>query len=190
MNSLKNNNLFKVFVALCALSIGSLFAMEQKEPFQLTLTEPEWAIESKKQGVSSPLRVRLSNYTGSQLHAVIQGQGNEFVADLPNKNTYDYERFNMNAHRTDIPQYTIRTNKNVYTLNFEKKSEKPALFKALLKRVRFEQSATNSLRDNDVLTWIPRVEKELAQELDNVSTGKTLIINLQPDTANLSIINE
>lgn len=191
MKSLKNAFFKNVMAATCLLSGISITAMQQEQPqISATVIQP-WYAEALKLKISNPLRVRTINNTGSLVRTMQQGQAKDYwYANIANGFSFEDTAFNMDAWTKDFPQYFFLTNKNIYTLNFEKKE---TYFKAILEKLamRLKPGSINNISLQDLVKFARIVEKDEVQTpLEPVEKGDTLVIKLYEDSATMELSND
>lgn len=150
--------------------------------------------------VSDPLKMRIVNHTGNQVRTVQQGRGNLWWAHVdPN---YIFEDAYFNLTKLDenplykdrledrykkAPQYTISTEKNLYTVNFIKNGP---FFTALLERIEglAKSSKLSESTHGDLVNLAKHSGKTRVQSIEPVKQGDIFTVTLDEEhNAHLSV---
>ena len=185
--------IFNGLIVITGLVAGVSLTAMQKEELKAKITAkitpaPAWYQKALELKITSPLKVKVINYTGSPVKTIQQGQGNIWWANIPNGNTFEDEAFNLDKFTAEYPQYTIRTAKNIYALNFEKN---PSYFKAVLERLLLQpMQPTSGLSDNEIMQLVKIVAKDPVQEIDQIQKGNALTVILDENAAQMVLTND
>ncbi len=184
-----SNYVLKCLGLTCLLAGGSVVAMQiptkQEALVQLKLggSKEAWYKNAQKANITSPLMVRTINNTSDIVKTIQQGQGNIWWAQIPSKNLFQDELFNMDKFTEEYPQYIFKTADNVYVMNFEKNAP---YFKAVLERLDMEPGLAKNTSDQEVMELVKICNKLPVQEVEKIVQGDVLNVTLS-DIAKLEI---
>ncbi len=134
----------------------------------------------------SPFKIKIINNSGFSVLMLRQNQNRLHDRSVVCISNSEYEgntfNFNMNKLTEKNDQYAIRTPDKIYILNFEKK---PTYFKAILERMKVLPGTPFPMTSVDIFNFTNYIEREPIQEIEDLTIGNTLIINLKQTSANL-----
>ncbi len=154
--------------------------------------------------VSDPVKMRVINHTGAQVRTVQQGRGNLWWAEVdPN---YIFEDMYFNLVNLDenpryektlkeeykkAPQYTISSDKNLYTVNFVK-VKNSAYFKAILERIEglAKDKPLSESTLGDLLNLAKYSAKTPVQDIEPVKQSDIVTVTLDEDHNAQISVNE